>query len=76
MNKDELKGKAENLKGRAKDAAGSVSGDKEKQAEGFMDRARGAVREKFGEIKEEIERKREQQKQPEKPEEPEERDDE
>jgi uncharacterized protein YjbJ (UPF0337 family) len=56
MNKDELKGKAENLKGRVKDALGSLTGDKRKQAEGFVDRARGAVRGKFGKAKREVSR--------------------
>jgi len=55
MNKDELKGKAENLKGRVKDALGSLTGDKGKQAEGGVDRARGTIREKFGKAKEETE---------------------
>jgi uncharacterized protein YjbJ (UPF0337 family) len=58
MNDDQLKGKAENIKGRAKDAAGSISGDKRTQGEGFVDRAKGAVREKVGDAKEAIERKR------------------
>jgi len=51
MNKDEMKGKAENLKGRAKEAFGSVTGDKGKQAEGTAERAKGAVHEKAGEVK-------------------------
>jgi uncharacterized protein YjbJ (UPF0337 family) len=54
MNKDELKGKAENLKGRFKDAAGSLTGDKGKQAEGLLERARGAIRERFGKAKREV----------------------
>jgi uncharacterized protein YjbJ (UPF0337 family) len=56
MNKDELKGKGENLKGRVKEAYGSLSGDKGKQAEGLIERMRGAVREKFGKGKEEVSR--------------------
>ena len=32
MNKDELKGKLQNIKGRMKDAAGSITGDKGTQA--------------------------------------------
>ena len=48
MNKDELEGKAENLKGRVKDAAGALTGNKKTQAEGLADRARGAVKEKVG----------------------------
>ncbi len=56
MNKDELKGKAENLKGRAKQAFGSLTGDKQKEGEGLFDRVRGAVRERFGKAKREVNR--------------------
>ena len=56
MNKDELKGKAENLKGRAKEAAGALTGNKQTEAEGMAERAKGAVREKIGEVKREIRR--------------------
>lgn len=48
MNKDELKGKAENLMGRAKQAIGTLTGDKHKEGEGLLERLRGAVREKAG----------------------------
>ena len=44
MNKDELKAKAETLKGRAKDAFGSLT----KDGGGLFDRVRGAVRDKLG----------------------------
>jgi len=48
MNKDELKGKAENLKDRVKEAIGSLTGDKHKEGGGLIDRVRGTVREKLG----------------------------
>lgn len=48
---DELKGKGENLKGRVKEAAGSLTGDKKLQADGTADRVKGAVQEKVGEAK-------------------------
>ena len=51
MNKDELKGKAKNLKGKIKDAVGAITGDKDLQAEGERDRIGGAAQEKFGEVK-------------------------
>lgn len=51
MNDDQLKGKAENLKGRVKDAAGALTGNKQTQAEGVIDRVKGAVREKVGDVK-------------------------
>ena len=38
-----------------KDAAGSLTGDKGKQAEGMADRAAGAAREKYGEAREAVE---------------------
>jgi uncharacterized protein YjbJ (UPF0337 family) len=56
MNKDEMIGKLENLKGRVKEALGAASGDKRTQAEGFAERVKGAVQKKFGEAKEAISR--------------------
>ena len=49
-NEDEVKGKAENVKGRVKEAAGTVTGNKKLEAEGAVDRVKGAAREKVGEI--------------------------
>lgn len=57
MNKDQVKGKVENIKGRAKEAAGSLTGNKERQAEGTVERIKGAVREKVGQAKEDLSRK-------------------
>jgi uncharacterized protein YjbJ (UPF0337 family) len=54
MNKDELKGKVENLKGRAKEAGGALTGNKKTEAEGVAERGKGAVREKVGEIKRDL----------------------
>jgi uncharacterized protein YjbJ (UPF0337 family) len=54
MNKDEFKGKVENAKGRVKEAAGALTGDKETQAEGMGERFKGAAREKYGEIKRDL----------------------
>jgi uncharacterized protein YjbJ (UPF0337 family) len=56
MNKDQLKGKAENLKGRAKEAAGALTGNKKTQAEGLAERAGGALREKVGQVKHDVAR--------------------
>ena len=57
MNKDQVRGKVENLKGRAKEAAGALTGNKETQAEGTVERIKGAVREKVGQIKSDTARK-------------------
>ena len=50
-NDDEIKGKVDNLKGRAKQAFGAITGDKKKEAEGAAERVKGAAQEKVGEIK-------------------------
>jgi uncharacterized protein YjbJ (UPF0337 family) len=56
MNKDELRGKLENLKGRAKAAVGSLTGNKQREAEGHAERFAGAAREKVGEAEEAVKR--------------------
>ena len=43
--RDKIKGKAQNLRGRAKQAVGTVTGNRRREAEGMADRARGATRE-------------------------------
>jgi uncharacterized protein YjbJ (UPF0337 family) len=54
MNKDELGGKIDNLKGRTKEAAGAVTGNKKTQGEGMVERVAGAVRENVGKAEEEV----------------------
>jgi uncharacterized protein YjbJ (UPF0337 family) len=56
MNKDQMKGKLDNLKGRVKEALGAASGDKQTQGEGFIERVKGAVEKKYGDAKEAISR--------------------
>ena len=56
MNKDELKGKLENLKGRAKAAVGAMTGNKQQEAEGHAERFAGAAREKVGEVEDAVDR--------------------
>jgi uncharacterized protein YjbJ (UPF0337 family) len=53
-NRDQVKGKIDNLKGRVKQAAGSVSGDKELEAEGAAERIKGAAQEKLGDVKHKV----------------------
>jgi uncharacterized protein YjbJ (UPF0337 family) len=50
-NDDEFEGKVDNIKGRVKQAAGAVTGDKRTEAEGAAERVKGAAQEKAGEIK-------------------------
>ena len=50
MNK-ETKGKVDNMKGRVKQAAGSLTGDKGLEAEGAAERVKGAAQETFEKAK-------------------------
>lgn len=43
------------VKGRIKEAAGSLTGDKDLEAEGKMDRVAGEVKEKLHEMEEKVE---------------------
>jgi len=48
MNRDELEGKAETLKGKAKQAAGRVTNDPELEGEGIADEAAGKTQDTIG----------------------------
>ena len=51
MNKDQKDGQLENLKGRAKQAFGIITGDKDKESQGASERAGGAVKKAVGDLK-------------------------
>ena len=44
------------LKGKAKQVEGSITGDRSKQAEGIIDEKKGALKEKFEELKHDVRR--------------------
>lgn len=48
MNKDELEGKGDQVKGRVKQAWGDLTNNQEKHDEGVADEASGEVQEGFG----------------------------
>jgi uncharacterized protein YjbJ (UPF0337 family) len=48
MNKDEINGKAEQLKGKVKQATGDLTDDEQLHDEGVADEAAGNVQEGFG----------------------------
>lgn len=54
MDKDRVKGMAEQDKGKVKEATGKAMGDKKLETEGKMDRAEGKVRNTVGGMKDEI----------------------
>jgi uncharacterized protein YjbJ (UPF0337 family) len=51
MDKDRVKGSATNMGGKAKEAAGDLTGDSKMKSEGKMDQAKGKVQNAIGGIK-------------------------
>jgi uncharacterized protein YjbJ (UPF0337 family) len=51
MDKDRIKGSAQQAKGKVKEVAGSVTGDAKLEAEGEADKAEGKIRNAVGGIK-------------------------
>jgi len=54
MDKEHVKGTADKAKGAIKDTAGKVTGDKELQAEGKMDKAKGSAHNAAGDVKDTV----------------------
>ena len=54
MNQDQVKGKWEQVKGRAKEAWGVLTDDDFKKAEGSVEKLYGVIQEKVGDTKESI----------------------
>jgi uncharacterized protein YjbJ (UPF0337 family) len=54
MNRDDIKGKGEEIKGEVKEKFGKATGDRSTQAEGMADKAKGKVRQGVGSAKREI----------------------
>lgn len=52
-----MSGKSDDLKGRAKEAAGDVTGDKDLQREGKTDQAKGSIKDKVTDAKNWVEDK-------------------
>jgi uncharacterized protein YjbJ (UPF0337 family) len=54
MDKEHIKGAADKAKGAIKDVGGKITGDKELQAEGKMDKAKGAAHNAVGDAKDAV----------------------
>ncbi|SDX01002.1 CsbD family protein [Thiocapsa roseopersicina] len=54
MNKDQVKGRYEEAKGKVKEVAGNVSGDKELEVEGNVQKNLGKIQAGVGDLKEDI----------------------
>ena len=51
MNKDQVKGKATDLAGKAQEKAGELTGSEEQQAKGLGKQVKGKVQEGIGDVK-------------------------
>ena len=54
MNKDQVKGRAEEAKGAIKEVTGKVTGDKTLEAKGYIEKNLGKVQGKFGDVKQDV----------------------
>jgi uncharacterized protein YjbJ (UPF0337 family) len=54
VNKDQIKGKIEEIKGDIKERVGGATKDRSTQAEGWMEEKKGKVRGTVGDVKEEM----------------------
>jgi uncharacterized protein YjbJ (UPF0337 family) len=52
MNKDQVKGAAENVKGKINEAVGKATGDKSRELKGDLQQGAGEVRKAYGDAKE------------------------
>jgi uncharacterized protein YjbJ (UPF0337 family) len=58
VNKDKIKGKAQEIKGDVKQRIGGATKDRSMEGEGFVEEKKGQIRGGVGEVKEEMERER------------------
>lgn len=58
MNKDQIKGKIEEIKGDVKERIGGASKDRSTQAEGWVEGKKGKVRGALGDVKDDAEKAR------------------
>jgi uncharacterized protein YjbJ (UPF0337 family) len=54
MNRDEFEGRKESVKGRVKEAAGTLTGDEELEREGAEERAEGEAQETIGKARRKV----------------------
>ncbi len=54
MNKDQVKGRVEQAKGSVKETTGKVTGDRDLEAEGTVDKTAGKVQAGLGDAKEKV----------------------
>lgn len=60
MNRDEIEGKVDELKGNVKKRIGGATEDPKRQAEGWAEEKKGEVKQKIGELEEKSARREDQ----------------
>ena len=60
VNRDQIKGKIEEIKGDVKKRIGGATNDPGKQAEGWLEEQKGKVRKGVGDLEEDLEKKRDE----------------
>jgi uncharacterized protein YjbJ (UPF0337 family) len=56
MNKDQVKGKATDIAGKAQEKLGELTGSKEQQAKGFAKQVKGKLQKGVGDVKDAIDK--------------------
>jgi uncharacterized protein YjbJ (UPF0337 family) len=54
MNKEQISGKVDELKGRVKEKVGEATNNPDTQAEGLVDQGKGKIKQTYGDVKEEV----------------------
>lgn len=54
MNKDQVEGVTDQAKGKLKEAAGDLTGNKSLEAEGEVDQVKGKIQKNYGDAKEDV----------------------
>jgi uncharacterized protein YjbJ (UPF0337 family) len=57
MNKDQVKGRAEEAAGKVKESAGKIVGNKSLEEKGRLEKAAGKIRSNYGDLKNEADKK-------------------
>jgi uncharacterized protein YjbJ (UPF0337 family) len=57
MNRDIAKGKVEQVKGKAREEVGKITGDKSEQVKGKVEQVGGKMQENLGKVKKDINKK-------------------
>jgi uncharacterized protein YjbJ (UPF0337 family) len=70
MNKDQIKGKIEEIKGDVKERIGGATKDRSTQAEGWVEKKKGEIRSGVGDVKEDVEKRRDEMERDDPPREP------